>query len=190
MKGIVILAERLAVGDASPRQRRIAEVIAESGSSLMTMINEISDPSGIEAGELRLGSVPVDLCDVVEGVCSLFWDWAMLKGIDLSAYVDPATPRLSFGDPTRLRQVIGALVNNAIRSTKTGGVLVEVEPDSAGSLRISVRDTGVGITREEIAGVFDGFTQTDQRHGREPGGGSRGLTISESLYAPWTDACG
>lgn len=105
----------------------------------------------------------------------------MLKGIDLSAYVDPATPRLIFGDPTRLRQVIGALVNNAIESTETGGVLVEVEPDSEGSVRISVRDTGAGMTRDEIAGVFGAFIQADQSSTRTLGRVGLGLAISEKL---------
>lgn len=130
---------------------------------------------------MDLESIPVDLCDVAEDVCGLFWDRAMLKGIDLSAYVDPATPRLIFGDPTRLRQVIGALVNNAIESTETGGVLVEVEPDSGGSVRISVRDTGAGMTRDEIAGVFGAFTQADQSSTRTLGGAGLGLAISEKL---------
>ena len=123
MNGIMVMAEMLAAGEMPPRQRRFAEVIAKSGSSLLAIINDILDFSKIEAGKMDLESVPVDLADVVEDVCSLFWERAASRGLDLASYVDPATPRLVAGDPVRLRQVIGNLTNNAIKFTEAGGVL-------------------------------------------------------------------
>jgi two-component system sensor histidine kinase BarA len=181
MNGIMVMAEMLAAGDMPARQRRFAEVIAKSGSSLLAIINDILDFSKIEAGKMDLESVPVDLSDVVEDVCSLFWERASSKGLDLASYVDPATPRLVAGDPVRLRQVIGNLVNNAIKFTEAGGVLIEVEPDAAGSVRISVHDTGIGIAADKIGGVFGAFSQADQSTTRKFGGTGLGLAICKRL---------
>jgi two-component system, NarL family, sensor histidine kinase BarA len=181
MNGIMVMAEMLAVGELPARQRRFAEVIAKSGSSLLAIINDILDFSKIEAGKMDLESVPVDLADVVEDVCSLFWERASSKGLDLAAYIDPATPKLVAGDPVRLRQVIGNLANNAIKFTEQGGVLVEVEPDTPTSVRISVHDTGVGIPKDKIGGVFGAFTQADQSTTRRFGGTGLGLAICKRL---------
>ena len=181
MNGIMVMAEMLAAGDMPPRQRRFAEVIAKSGSSLLAIINDILDFSKIEAGKMDLESVPVDLAEVVEDVCALFWERASSKGLDLAAYIDPATPRLVAGDPVRLRQVVGNLTNNAIKFTEHGGVLIEVEPDTAGSVRISIHDTGVGIPKDKIGGVFGAFTQADQSTTRKFGGTGLGLAICKRL---------
>ena len=113
--------------------------------------------------------------------CSLFWERASSKGLDLASYVDPATPRLVSGDPVRLRQVVGNLVNNAIKFTATGGVLIEVEPDAAGSVRVSVHDTGIGIPKDKIGGVFGAFSQADQSTTRKFGGTGLGLAICKRL---------
>ena len=181
MNGIMVMAEMLAGGDMPPRQRRFAEVIAKSGSSLLAIINDILDFSKIEAGKMDLESVPVDLSEVVEDVCALFWERASSKGLDLASYVDPATPRLVTGDPVRLRQVVGNLTNNAIKFTEAGGVLIEVEPDAAGSVRISIHDTGIGIPKDKIGGVFGAFSQADQSTTRKFGGTGLGLAICKRL---------
>ena len=181
MNGIMVMAEMLAAGEMPPRQRRFAEVIAKSGSSLLAIINDILDFSKIEAGKMDLEAVPVDLADVVEDVCSLFWERAASRGLDLASYVDPATPRLVAGDPVRLRQVIGNLTNNAIKFTESGGVLIEVEPDTPASVRISIHDTGVGIPKDKIGSVFGAFSQADQSTTRKFGGTGLGLAICKRL---------
>ena len=181
MNGIMVMAEMLAAGDMPPRQRRFAEVIAKSGSSLLAIINDILDFSKIEAGKMDLELMPTDLGELAEDVSSLFWEKATSKGLDLAVYVDPATPRIVEGDPTRLRQVIGNLVNNAIKFTEAGGVLIEIEPDSPTSVRISVRDTGIGIPKDKIGGVFGAFSQADQSTTRKYGGTGLGLAICKRL---------
>jgi signal transduction histidine kinase/EAL domain-containing protein (putative c-di-GMP-specific phosphodiesterase class I)/CheY-like chemotaxis protein len=181
MNGIMVMAEMLAAGELPPRQRRFAEVIAKSGSSLLSIINDILDFSKIEAGKLELENAPTDVHELAEDVSSLFWEKASSKGLDLAVYVDPATPRLVEGDPTRLRQVIGNLVNNAIKFTETGGVLIEIEPDAVGSLRFSVRDTGIGIPKNKIGDVFGAFSQADQSTTRKYGGTGLGLAICKRL---------
>jgi len=181
MNGIMVMAEMLAAGEMPPKQRRFAEVIAKSGSSLLAIINDILDFSKIEAGKLELEAAPVDVADVAEDVLSLFWEKARSKGLDLAAYVDPATPALVSGDATRLRQVVGNLVNNAIKFTEAGGVMVQVAPAGEGRLRLSVHDTGIGIAPDKIDGVFGAFTQADQSTTRKFGGTGLGLAICKRL---------
>jgi two-component system sensor histidine kinase BarA len=181
MNGIMVMAEMLAAGEMPPKQRRFAEVIAKSGSSLLAIINDILDFSKIEAGKLDLEAAPTDPGEIAEDVLSLFWEKARSKGLDLAAYVDPATPALISGDAVRLRQVVGNLVNNAIKFTETGGVMVQVAPRGERVLRIAVHDTGIGIPQDKIAGVFGAFTQADQSTTRRFGGTGLGLSICKRL---------
>ncbi|HYE46078.1 MAG TPA: ATP-binding protein, partial [Caulobacter sp.] len=180
MNGIMVMAEMLAAGELPARQRRFAEVIAKSGSSLLAIINDILDFSKIEAGKMELEAEPTDPAEVVEDVASLFWERARSKGLDLAAYVDPAVPAKVLADPTRLRQVVGNLVNNAIKFTETGGVMVTVEPAENG-LKFMVRDSGIGIAPEKIPGLFGAFTQADQSITRRFGGTGLGLAICKRL---------
>jgi len=180
MNGVMVMAEMLAAGQLPSRERRFAEVIAKSGASLLAIINDILDFSKIEAGKLELETVAVDLNEIVEDVLSLFWDRAASKGLDIAGFVDPSTPHLVAGDPVRLRQVISNLVNNAIKFTETGGVLVEIAPEANG-IRIAVRDTGIGIPADKIDSVFGAFTQADQSTTRRFGGTGLGLAICKKL---------
>jgi two-component system sensor histidine kinase BarA len=181
MNGIMVMAEMLAAGDVPPRQRRFAEVIAKSGGSLLAIINDILDFSKIEAGKMDLETAPVDPAEIAEDVASLFWERARSKGLDLAAYIDPACPGVIDGDPTRLRQVLGNLVNNAIKFTETGGVLIEITPAGPDRLRLSVRDSGIGIARDKLGSVFGAFTQADQTTTRKFGGTGLGLAICKRL---------
>ncbi len=182
MNGIMVMAELLAAGELPPKQRRFAEVIANSGSSLLAIINDILDLSKIEAGKLEFEAAPVDPGCVVEDVCSLFWERARSKRLDLAAHVDPATPRLIEADAVRLRQIVSNLVNNAIKFTEVGGVLVRLGyAADEGRLWISVNDTGIGIPPDKLDGVFGAFTQADQSTTRRFGGTGLGLTISKRL---------
>ena len=181
MNGIMVMAEMLAAGEMPARQRRFAEVIAKSGSSLLAIINDILDFSKIEAGKLELEQVPVDVSDVAEDVCSLFWERARAKSLDLAAYIDPTTPRLISADEVRLRQIVGNLVNNAIKFTEAGGVLVQIEPRGQGLLRIAVHDTGIGIAADKLGSVFGAFSQADQSTTRKFGGTGLGLSICKRL---------
>ncbi|HLY80092.1 MAG TPA: ATP-binding protein, partial [Caulobacteraceae bacterium] len=180
MNGVMVMAEMLAAGELPPKQRRFAEVIAKSGASLLAIINDILDFSKIEAGKLELEALPADPADLIEDCLALFWERARAKGLDLSAHIDPALPALIETDPTRLRQVIGNLVNNAIKFTETGAVMVQAMPRGE-MLRIAVRDTGIGIARDKIPSLFDAFTQADQSTTRRFGGTGLGLAICRRL---------
>jgi two-component system sensor histidine kinase BarA len=180
MNGIMVMAEMLAGGELPKRQRRFAEVIAKSGSSLLAIINDILDFSKIEAGKMELEQMPVDVAEVAEDVCALFWERARSKGLDLAAYVDPGVPYHIASDPVRLRQVVGNLVNNAIKFTENGGVFIRVSHSDQG-LTIAVNDSGIGIAKEKLASVFGAFSQADQTTTRKYGGTGLGLAISKRL---------
>ncbi len=181
MNGIMVMAEMLAAGDLPTRQRRFAEVIAKSGSSLLAIINDILDFSKIEAGKMELEVAPVDPDDVADDVASLFWEKARSKGLDLAVFVDPQVPRMIAADSVRLRQVIGNLVNNAIKFTEAGGVMIEVTAPGPERLRVAVHDTGIGIPADKIPDLFTAFSQADQSTTRKFGGTGLGLTICKRL---------
>ncbi len=158
INGVMVMAELLAAGDLAPRQRRFAEVIAKSGASLIALINDVLEVSKIEAGKMTLEAAPTDPAEIAQDVVGLFWALARDKGLDLAAYIDPATPALVEADPVRLRQVVGNLVNNALTFTESGGVLLSVEPTPEGGLRIEVRDTGVGVATGRFGSAGQGLT--------------------------------
>jgi signal transduction histidine kinase/EAL domain-containing protein (putative c-di-GMP-specific phosphodiesterase class I)/ActR/RegA family two-component response regulator len=179
MNGILALSELLSGSELPARQRRYADVIAKSGKSLLSIINDILDFSKVEAGKMELETVEVDLADAAEDVASLFAERAAEKGLDLAVFVDPRIP-LVRADPTRLRQVLGNLVNNAIKFTETGGVLLSVEPDGEGYV-FAITDTGPGIAEDKLPKLFEAFSQADQSTTRKHGGTGLGLTICDRL---------
>ena len=182
MNGILALSELLASANLPPRQRRYANVIAKSGKSLLGIINDILDFSKVEAGKLELEAVEVDLAEIAEDVASLFAERAKEKGLDLAVFVDPRIPPVK-ADPTRLRQVLSNLANNAIKFTETGGVLIAIEPGRAGpgSVLFSVTDTGCGIPEDKLPSLFEAFSQVDSSTTRKHGGTGLGLTICDRL---------
>src|SRR5262245_33707522 len=187
MNGIMVMAELLAREEMPPRQRRCADVIVNSGQSLLAIINDILDFSKIEAGKLELEALPVDLAAQADTAISLFAERARGKGIDLAAVVDPTTPRSIASDPVRLSQVIGNLINNALKFTEQGSVRLSIGPvaERPGVLAITVKDTGIGIPPDKLATIFDAFAQADQSTTRQYGGTGLGLAICRKLVAAW-----
>ena len=183
MNGVLVMAELLAASDLPERQRRYAEVISKSGQSLLAIINDILDLSKIESGKLDLEKVALDPAELAEDVTSLFGERAREKGVDLVSYVAPATPRLITGDPVRINQVVCNLVNNALKFTDAGSVILKIAPDrqDPSRLRFAVMDTGVGIRAHKLGKIFDAFTQADQSTTRRYGGTGLGLAISKRL---------
>ncbi|KAF0184447.1 MAG: EAL domain-containing protein [Hyphomonadaceae bacterium] len=183
MNGVMVMAELLAAGELAERPRRYANIIVRSGKNLLAIINDLLDFSKIEAGRLDLESTRVDLVEVIDQVASLFWERAQGKGIDFAAYIAPDAARFVIGDPVRIGQIVTNLVTNALKFTERGYVLVTVtnDPKREGVIRIAVRDTGVGIPKDKLAGVFAAFTQADQSTTRKFGGTGLGLTICRRL---------
>lgn len=183
MNGMLVMAELLAAGDLSPRAQRQCEVILRSGQTLLSIINDILDLSKIEAGRLTLESVPVDPCGVVSDVLALFSERGSVQGLQLAYDAAPGVPKAILGDPVRLSQILSNLVNNALKFTETGGVLVRIAPGAvdAGTLRFSVIDSGIGIAADKLPLVFEAFTQAEQSTTRRYGGTGIGLTICRQL---------
>ena len=181
MNGILVMAELLAATDLPSRARKQADVIARSGAGLLAIINDILDVSKIEAGKLEVEHLEVDPGVAVDTVLKLFADRARTKGLDLAGrFTVEAAARVD-ADPTRLGQVLGNLVNNALKFTTTGGVSVVVEDEGCDRLRFSVVDTGIGIAADKLPTIFDAFSQADQSTTRRFGGTGLGLTIARRL---------
>ena len=183
MNGIMVMADILNGGTLPPRQRRYADIIARSGRGLLSIINDILDFSKIEAGKLALEDIDVDLNEIAENVVGLFAEQARQKGVDLSAWVDPALPRSVRGDPVRLTQVATNLVNNALKFTAAGSVKLSIGFAAAdrGAIEIAVRDSGIGIPPDRLDSIFESFSQVDQSTTRQFGGTGLGLTICKRL---------
>ncbi|HZS87040.1 MAG TPA: MASE1 domain-containing protein [Chloroflexota bacterium] len=185
LNGVIGLTSLLQSTPLSPRQREYVGGIQASGEALLGLINDILDFSKIEAGQLSLERQPFDLGHLIGEVVDQFRGQARAKGLELSAHVDPAVPPLVLGDVGRLRQVLLNLVGNALKFTAQGavGVQVGVVEESAEGvlLRITVRDTGIGIAPEAQARLFEPFTQADAATTRRYGGTGLGLAIAKRL---------
>jgi two-component system sensor histidine kinase BarA len=185
MNGMLVMAELLNSAELPPRHKRYADVIVKSGQSLLAIINDILDFSKIEAGRLELERIPVSPVDVINEVVGLFWERASSKSIDLSAYVGPNVPEQIEGDPVRINQILSNLLNNALKFTPSGDVVVAAKrvrgPGEECHIEFSVTDTGVGIPKEKQATIFEAFSQADQSTTRKFGGTGLGLAISRRL---------
>ncbi len=185
MNGILVMAELLAKAELPRHARRQAEVIARSGESLLAIINDILDLSKIEAGKLEVETLDLDIGQTIEGVMRLFADRADGKGLDLAARIALPPAAMVRADPVRLGQVLANLVNNALKFTAEGSVIVSVEPapGEPGLIRFSVQDTGIGIPAEKLGSIFEQFSQADQSTTRQFGGTGLGLSIARRLVA-------
>ena len=168
-------------------QREYAEVVRQSGDTLLTVINDILDFSKIEAGRLELESQPFDLRECVEGALDLVATRAAEKGLDLAYVLADGTPAAIVGDVTRLRQILLNLLSNAVKFTERGEVVLSVtarRPDATSPLHeltFSVRDTGIGIPPDRLGRLFQSFSQVDASTTRRYGGTGLGLAISQRL---------
>jgi len=185
MNGMLVMAELLTKGALDVRQKRYAEVIVKSGQSLISIINDILDFSKIEAGRLELEEIQIKPGDVIDDVVSLFWERASKTDIDLTTYLAPNVPDIIEGDPVRLNQILSNLVNNALKFTKSGHVVIAAKrvpsEDGLCHIEFSVTDTGIGIAKDKQKLIFEAFSQSDQTTTRKFGGTGLGLAISRRL---------
>ena len=163
-------------------QADLAQTVGSSAQSLMSLINDILDISKIEADQMDLEEMPFDVRTVGAEVRNLFMSQAAQKGLAFSVDMDETMPPLMVGDPQRLRQVMVNLVGNALKFTERGAVRLHLRFNSATHrLEAMVEDTGIGIPKEKLTGLFDKFTQVDTSITRRFGGSGLGLAISKNL---------
>jgi signal transduction histidine kinase/HPt (histidine-containing phosphotransfer) domain-containing protein/ActR/RegA family two-component response regulator len=161
------------------------QVIRRNARHLMELVNDILDVSKIEAEQMTVEHVPTDAAPVVADVASMLRPRAQAKGLDLQVHFIGAFPKLVQTDPLRLRQVLVNLVGNAVKFTSTGQIdlVVRAERTAGGgrTVYVDVRDTGIGMTAEQIGRLFKPFSQADGSMSRKFGGTGLGLTISKRL---------
>ncbi|WP_049976072.1 GAF domain-containing hybrid sensor histidine kinase/response regulator [Azospirillum sp. B506] len=185
MNGVLGMLDILGRSRLDAGQERSVAVIRDSAVSLLRIIDDILDFSKIEAGKLELDPVPLRLPDLVEGVTATLSPMAAEKGVILTGAVDPAIPPWLIADPVRLRQILLNLANNAIKFTAEGEIGVSISglgvADGRAALRIAVRDSGIGLTREQADRLFQPFVQAEQSIARRFGGTGLGLSICHKL---------
>jgi signal transduction histidine kinase/DNA-binding response OmpR family regulator len=185
MNAIIGLSHLALKTDLTRKQRDYVAKIHDSGTSLLSVINDILDFSKIEAGRLDLEATDFKLDDVIASVTTLTAQKAHEKGLEFLAHVAPGISETLVGDPVRLGQILTNCVNNAVKFTEHGEIRLNIEPlDRTGDkvqLKCSVSDTGIGMTAEQAAKLFQPFTQADMSTTRKHGGTGLGLTICRRL---------
>jgi len=171
--------------DLDDRQRDYIEKLNHSANSLLGIINDILDFSKIEAGKLDMESIPFSFAKVIDSLTIAVGPKVEQKELELLVSLSPGLPSELVGDPLRLGQVLLNLVSNAIKFTDTGEIFIGVEAVDEGPddiiLKFSIRDTGIGLTEEQISGLFKAFSQADTSTTREYGGTGLGLAITKHL---------
>ena len=185
MNGVIGMASLLQNTRLDSEQREYAEIVRTSGEALLRLINDILDFSKVEAGRLILEETDFDLRQVLDETTGLLAFQARQKSLSLSIVPDPGLPVRLHGDPGRLRQILLNLVDNAIKFTESGGVMVRLhaknETRESVVLRFEIQDTGDGLSASQLDQLFQPFTQVDNAITRRSGGTGLGLAISRQL---------
>jgi PAS domain S-box-containing protein len=192
MNAVIGMTGLLLDTQLSSKQHDFVETIRTSGEALLTIINDILDFSKIESGKLELEQHPFNLRTCVEESLDLLASRASEKGLELAYLMTPETPLKIVGDVTRLRQILVNLINNAVKFTPAGEVVVSIssqecpptnpdEPLTHYQIQFAVRDTGIGIPPERLDRLFKPFSQVDTSTTRQYGGTGLGLAISKRL---------
>ncbi|AJO80032.1 response regulator [Pseudomonas sp. MRSN 12121] len=185
LNGILGFTHLLQKSELTPRQLDYLGTIEKSADSLLGIINEILDFSKIEAGKLVLDSIPFNLRDLLQDTLTILAPAAHAKQLELVSLVYRDTPLSLVGDPLRLKQILTNLVSNAIKFTREGTIvaraMLEEEHEDSVQLRISIQDTGIGLSNQDVRALFQAFSQADNSLSRQPGGTGLGLVISKRL---------
>jgi two-component system, sensor histidine kinase and response regulator len=185
MNAIIGMSELLLETPLNDEQKEYVKTLARNGDSLLELINDILDLSKVESGKMEFEKIEFNLSEMIERTTELLAVHAHKKKIELVQDIDASVPAVVIGDPNRLRQVLVNLIGNAIKFTESGEVAVEVKASKGGGLKeglvelfFVVRDTGIGISKENIPALFSAFTQVDSSTTRKYGGSGLGLAIS------------
>ena len=185
MNAIIGLSHLALKTQLTAKQRDYISKVHNAGTSLLAVINDILDFSKIEAGKLEIDSTDFKLDEVITSVTTLTAQKAHEKGLEFLAYVAPGIPEYLLGDPLRLGQILTNFVNNAVKFTESGEIRLNIalleRTGEKVQLKFAVKDTGIGMTKEQSARLFQPFTQADMSTTRKHGGTGLGLTIARRL---------
>ena len=184
MNGVIGMTDLMARTRLTAEQQEYLSTIRHSADALLDIINDILDFSKIEAGKLQLDERDFELCDIFDEVGALLAGTAHAKGVELVVDVDASVPAVVRGDAGRLRQVLLNVAANAVKFTDVGEVVLSVTLDAPtpdAPIRFTVRDTGPGISQQNLAVLFESFSQGDTSSTRRHGGTGLGLAISKHL---------
>lgn len=185
MNAVIGMADLLSDTPLTDMQKEYLDMLTVSANNLLDVINDVLDMSKIEAGHLEIEKAEFDLRDVVELVAVALGARASKKDLELLYKLKSDVPRYILGDSTRLRQILINLASNSIKFTEKGEIVVNVEILERNGddiiLHFSVKDTGIGISKERLSKIFESFTQADSSTTRKYGGTGLGLTISKQL---------
>ncbi len=184
LNGVLAMAQILARSPLEVQQREQVDVIHQSGETLLSLLNDILDVSKIEAGKLELEVADFDVASLAHTAAAGFAAVAERKGLDMQVEVAAGAQDWRQGDPARLRQILNNFLSNALKFTEAGSVSLRVEGEGEGGaegLRLTVRDTGLGIPADKLPLLFQKFTQLDASTTRRFGGTGLGLAICREL---------
>ncbi len=187
MNGVIGCASLLGSTNLTPEQEQLVHTIQSSGESLLVIINDILDYSKIEAGKINLEKSPFQLRSLIEDCIELFSKQVSEKALDINYFIEADVPRTLNGDATRIRQIINNLIGNAIKFTHQGDVYIDVSLTKMDALNnqcgllITIKDTGIGISEENQANLFNAFSQADSSITRKFGGTGLGLVICKKI---------
>lgn len=185
LNGILGMTDLALTEKISPVVRDYLETARESGGSLLQIINDVLDLSKIEAGHMKIERIAFDLEKCIRDAAAILRPAAAAKCIELELLFPESAPRCFEGDPSRIRQIVLNLLGNAVKFTEVGGakIAVNCQPmeNNVASVRVEVRDTGIGIPVDKQGSLFQSFTQADASTTRKYGGTGLGLAISKHL---------
>ena len=185
MNGVIGMSELLQTTDLSAQQLEYTDTIRRSADALLALINEVLDFSKIEAGRLELDCTDFNLRNLMDDAMAVVAEQAHIKGLELNAEIPSDLPAAFFGDALRLQQILVNLLSNAVKFTRDGEIVVRVAENARSEteleLTIAVSDTGIGISEQKLAHIFEAFTQADSSTTRKYGGSGLGLAITARL---------
>ncbi|MFH0998217.1 MAG: CHASE2 domain-containing protein [Pseudomonadota bacterium] len=185
MNAILGMGELLSGTSLTDEQKDYLQTLQNSGELLLALINDILDLSKIEAGQLSLESVPLNIRELVASVVNILSHRAHQRGLELICRIAPEVPFFLLGDPTRMRQILMNLIGNAIKFTSQGSITIAIAPlsgnQSMDRFQFEVQDTGIGIPVEKQKVIFENFVQAETSTNRQYGGTGLGLAISKRL---------